>query len=122
MNIVKNFKIAPEKLTLGYHDVGSFSAKPKAANGVIDTEQWAGFNNAGMTGGALLIPIEGNLVESKKDKIETLVAKRKVLKEKIETIKQTKTQEKSEKNAKFVEKDIQRASIENSLDDITSCL
>ena len=122
LNIVKNFKIAPEKLTLGYHDVGSFSAKPKAANGVIDTEQWAGFNNAGMTGGALLIPIEGNLVESKKDKIETLVAKRKVLKEKIETIKQNKTQEKSEKNAKFVEKDIQRASIENSLDDITSCL
>jgi hypothetical protein len=122
LNIVKTFKIAPEKLTLGYHDVGSFSAKPKAANGVIDTEQWAGYNNAGMTGGALLIPIEGNLVESKKDKIETLVAKRKVLKEKIETIKQTKTQEKSEKNAKFVEKDIQRASIENSLDDITSCL
>jgi len=122
LNIVKTFKIAPEKLTLGYHDVGSFSAKPKAANGVIDTEQWAGFNNAGMTGGALLIPIEGNLVESKKDKIETLVAKRKVLKEKIETIKQKKTQEKSEKNAKFVEKDTQRASIENSLDDITSCL
>ena len=60
INIKKAFNLKDGDLTIGYHDVGSFSAKPKAKEGVIDTEQWDGFNNEGMTGGALLIPIDGN--------------------------------------------------------------
>jgi hypothetical protein len=55
-------------------------------------------------------------------KKQELLNKKKDLTAKLETIKQNKTQEKSEKNAKFVEKDNLMASIENNLDDITSCL
>ena len=59
--IQKNYNLEPGELTIGYHDVGSFSAKPKAKAGEISSKQWQGFNPGGMTGGALLIPIEGNI-------------------------------------------------------------
>ena len=61
IQIQKEYNLNPKDLILGYHDVGSFSAKPKAVNGEIDSKQWSGFNNEGWTGGALLIPIEGNI-------------------------------------------------------------
>ena len=55
--IKKQYSISPEDLTIGYHDVGSFSAKPKAdKNGTLSAKQWEGFNTEGGTGGALLIP------------------------------------------------------------------
>jgi len=57
LNIQKEYNITPDSLTIGYHDVGSFSAKPKASSdGTLKSKQWEGFNNEGMTGGALLIP------------------------------------------------------------------
>lgn len=59
--IQSNYNLEPGELTIGYHDVGSFSAKPKAKAGEISSKQWQGFNPGGMTGGALLIPIEGNI-------------------------------------------------------------
>lgn len=56
INIQKQYNIKPNDLTIGYHDVGSFSAKPKAKNGVLKANQWEGYNNQDGTGGALLIP------------------------------------------------------------------
>src|SRR5690606_7001358 len=54
-SIIESYGITAEQLTLGYHDVGSFTAKPKAHDGVIDTRQWDGYNPT-HGGGALLIP------------------------------------------------------------------
>jgi len=57
INIKKEYNLKPGQLTIGYHDVGSFSAKPKAdSTGTLRSSQWEGFNNNGVTGGALLIP------------------------------------------------------------------
>ena len=56
-NIQKQYNITSNDLTIGYHDVGSFSAKIKAnEEGKLKSKQWEGFNNEGWTGGALLIP------------------------------------------------------------------
>ena len=56
-SISKQYELEPGELTIGYHDVGSFSAKPKAdSNNVLKADQWKGYNNNGYTGGALLIP------------------------------------------------------------------
>jgi len=56
-SITKQYNLKPGQLTIGYHDVGSFSAKPKAnKNNVLKAKQWEGYNDAGYTGGALLIP------------------------------------------------------------------
>jgi len=53
-----DFVIKEEDLLMGYHDVGSFSAKPKAdKNGVLEFKRWKHFNNEGHTGGGLAIPI-----------------------------------------------------------------
>lgn len=61
INITEEYGLQPGELIIGVHDAASFNAKPKAKDGVINTDQWAGFHNAGYTGGALLIPIEGNI-------------------------------------------------------------
>lgn len=68
--IVRDYSLKPGSLTLGYHDVGSYSAKPKAKAGEINTAQYSGYNPGSMTGGALLIPIEevGNPAKSTEDK------------------------------------------------------
>jgi nucleoside diphosphate kinase len=54
--IKKDFGLKANDLVLGYHDVGSFSAKPAAKDGKLKAKQWAGFNNDPWTGGALIIP------------------------------------------------------------------
>ena len=56
ISIKKEFGLKPNELTLGYNDVGSFSAKPKAKNNILSSEQWNGFNDENPTGGALIIP------------------------------------------------------------------
>jgi hypothetical protein len=57
IQIQKQYGINPKDLTIGYHDVGSFSAKVKADDsGKLKASQWSGFNNEEFTGGALLIP------------------------------------------------------------------
>lgn len=53
---------------------------------------------------------------------QELLDKKKELTAKLQTIKAEKVEEKSEKNAKFVEKDNLMASVEKDLKDITSCL
>lgn len=55
--IAQDYQIDPKDLVLGYHDVGSFSAKPKSKQGEIETRQYEGYNPSGVTGGAILIPI-----------------------------------------------------------------
>jgi hypothetical protein len=56
-SIVEKYGISADELTLGYHDVGSFSAKPKTPkNGILKAKQWSSYNTDPMTGGALLIP------------------------------------------------------------------
>ena len=56
--IMKKYKLKPEELIFGYHDVGSFSARPQANNGKLDFNQWSGFNKASNphVGGALAFP------------------------------------------------------------------
>jgi hypothetical protein len=57
LGIKKTYGLKDGDLTIGYHDVGSFSAKPKAdESGVLKSSQWGDFNPNPMTGGALLIP------------------------------------------------------------------
>ena len=55
---MKKYKLKPEELIFGYHDVGSFSARPQASNGKLDFNQWSGFNKASNphVGGALAFP------------------------------------------------------------------
>jgi len=59
-SITKQYDLKEGELVMGYHDMGSFSAKPKAAGGTIKQKQWSGFNDESMVGSALLIPMEGN--------------------------------------------------------------
>ena len=55
--IEKEFALANGTLTIGIHDVGSFSAKPVAdQNNTYRTSQSAGYNWSDVTGGGLLIP------------------------------------------------------------------
>tara|TARA_R100000908_G_C3756592_1_gene151379 strand:+ start:3361 stop:9717 length:6357 start_codon:yes stop_codon:yes gene_type:complete len=66
--IMKKYKLKPEQLIFGYHDVGSFSARPQAKNGKLNFNQWSGFNQASNphVGGALAFPlVSGNNVELK---------------------------------------------------------
>lgn len=55
--ISREYNIPLEQIILGYHDVGSFSAKPKSKDGNIQPSQYSGYNNSEFTGGGLLIPM-----------------------------------------------------------------
>jgi hypothetical protein len=55
--IIKEENIKPEDLIIAYHDLGSFSAKPKARkNNTLNFSQWSGFNTKPYTGGGLAFP------------------------------------------------------------------
>jgi hypothetical protein len=57
IQIKRRYGLTDNNLVIGYHDVGSFSAKIKANNdNKLKAKQWEGFNNEDWTGGALLIP------------------------------------------------------------------
>lgn len=57
-NIMKDFKVEPEDLTIGAFDAGSYSGKPVSKKGVLDTNQWDGFNKIHPNAGsALVIPV-----------------------------------------------------------------
>ena len=43
-DLIKTFGLKPEDLELAYHDMGSYSAKPKAHNGKLDYKQWLDYN------------------------------------------------------------------------------
>jgi hypothetical protein len=55
--ILRDYEIPEDQLTIGYHDVGSFSAKPKSKGSDLQTSQYEGYNPAGVTGASLLIPM-----------------------------------------------------------------
>ncbi len=55
--IIKEEKLKPEDLIIAYHDLGSFSAKPKAdKSNKLKFTQWSGFNPDKHTGGGLAFP------------------------------------------------------------------
>ena len=56
--LVKTYGIKPEELELAYHDMGSYSAKPKAHGDVLDYNQWLNYNsyNRGFSGAPMVIP------------------------------------------------------------------
>ena len=57
IQIKKGYGLTDNNLVIGYHDLGSFSAKIKANNdNKLKAKQWEGFHNEDYTGGALLIP------------------------------------------------------------------
>lgn len=61
-DIIKMYGIKPEDLNFTYQDMGSYSAKPKARDGVLDYNQWIKYNtyNRGFSGAPLMIPIKKN--------------------------------------------------------------
>ena len=66
----KKYGVDKKQLQFLYHDMGSYSAKPKSKNGVISNEQWENYNsnNKGYSGAALMYPMEfGGLVEEFRD-------------------------------------------------------
>ena len=56
--IIKQYGITPDNLELVYHDMGSYSAKPKAHGTTLDYNQWLDYNqyNKGFSGAPLVIP------------------------------------------------------------------
>ena len=56
----KKYGVDPKNLQFLYHDMGSYSAKPKSHNGVLSNEQWENYNvnNKGYSGAALMYPME----------------------------------------------------------------
>jgi hypothetical protein len=66
-DIIKTYGIKPEDLEFAYHDMGSYSAKPKAKSDVLDYNQWLDYNtyNRGFSGAPLIIPVKrkGGLVQ-----------------------------------------------------------
>jgi hypothetical protein len=60
--IIKQFGVNPNDLTLGYHDVGSVSAKLGAENGKLGEKQFGVVNKTNpYAGGGLAIPIENKI-------------------------------------------------------------
>jgi hypothetical protein len=57
-SIARTFGIPTESITIGTHDVGSFSKKLRAENGVIKYESIDSMNDDAETGGAIGIPVE----------------------------------------------------------------
>lgn len=57
-DIIKKYNITGDAIDVVYHDMGSYSAKPAAQNGVIDYKQWTDYNsqNRGFSGAPLIIP------------------------------------------------------------------
>jgi hypothetical protein len=56
--LIQKYKLNPQDLEVVYHDMGSYSAKPKAKNGTLDYDQWEGYNsyNKGFSGAPLIVP------------------------------------------------------------------
>jgi hypothetical protein len=64
LDIIKNKKILPDELTFLYHDMGSYSAKPKAQDGFLNYKQWKNFNtyNRGYSGAPIIIPNDAEVL------------------------------------------------------------
>jgi len=56
-DIMKQFGVLPNNLTIGVYDAGSYTAKPLAKDGVLETNQYSGYNDIDPnSAGALIIP------------------------------------------------------------------
>jgi uncharacterized membrane protein (UPF0127 family) len=55
--LIKQYGLREEDVTVAYHDMGSYSAKPAAKDGKLDYNQWYDYNqyNRGMSGAPLII-------------------------------------------------------------------
>jgi LysM repeat protein len=65
-DLAKKYNIDKKDLQFLYHDMGSYSAKPKSHNGQLSNSQWENYNtnNKGYSGAALMYPMEfGGLVD-----------------------------------------------------------
>lgn len=60
--LIKKYNLKPEELTMTYHDMGSYSAKPKAHDGKLNYDQWLNYNNynRGFSGAPMMIPKKQN--------------------------------------------------------------
>ena len=66
-SIIKDYELKDADLTIGYHDVASYGAKPKAdSSGKLKGNTWKNWNNEPHTGGALIIPRRKNQISSNK--------------------------------------------------------
>ena len=56
--LINKYKLNPNNLEFIYHDMGSYSAKPKSKNGKLSYKQWQNYNvfNGGFSGAPLMIP------------------------------------------------------------------
>ena len=54
-SIKDKYKLKENDLVVGYHDVGSFSAKPAARNGKLSANDFDGYNTSDGTGSALIM-------------------------------------------------------------------
>jgi len=72
-SIAKTFGISAEDITIGTHDVGSFSKKLRAENGVITYEDIDAMNSDNPTGGAVAIAVEETGMVSPRFQKEGLV-------------------------------------------------
>ena len=63
--IMDKYKLKPEELIFGYHDVGSFSAKPEAKGGTLKFPQWSRYNKDSnpWVGGGLAFPMESDTIK-----------------------------------------------------------
>jgi len=57
-DLIKNYKISPDKLIISYHDLGSYSAKPGGKDGKLSNAQYKNFNRSKGVGAALTIPVK----------------------------------------------------------------
>lgn len=58
LELIKKYGIKQEDLDFAYHDMGSYSAKPKSHNGKLNYKQWQDYNtyNRGFSGAPIMIP------------------------------------------------------------------
>lgn len=58
--LIKKYGLNPDELTFAYHDMGSYSAKPKAHDGKLNYNQWLNYNNynRGFSGAPIMIPLK----------------------------------------------------------------
>lgn len=66
-NLIKQYGIKEDALDFIYHDMGSYSAKPKSHNGNLNYKQWQDYNtyNKGFSGAPIMIPKNNNQQLSK---------------------------------------------------------
>ena len=55
--LIEQYGLKEEDITVAYHDMGSYSAKPASKDGKLDYDQWINFNayNRGFSGAPLII-------------------------------------------------------------------